>query len=517
MIKKRILLVYPEIPATYWSMRHAIRLIGKKGLMPPLGLLSIAGYFPEDEFELTLVDMNVRRLRDRDLAKADLVMLSAMLVQKASFFEVVARCGRMGIPVAAGGPYPSACQEDMTGIDHLILDEGEVTLPRFIADWRAGRASRVYTDEAKPPLDAAPMPRFDLIEASDYANMPLQFSRGCPFNCEFCDIVSLFGRVPRTKSPARFISELEELLRIGYRGTVFVVDDNFIGNKARVKELLRELAPWQAAEGYPFKLSTEASVDLARDEELLDLMVESNFTMVFLGLESPAESSLECAGKRQNLSIDPVAAVEAIQKKGIEVSGGFIIGFDADPPGICDEQIRFVKKLAVPMAMVGLLTALPRTALRDRLQREGRLLEQSGGDNTHSASFNFRTVLPETRLLEGYFRVLAEIYRPRAYFDRCLDLLGRFPDWRRKRRPGETGAVTPRNLLYLVRSLFVQGFSRYGAEYLRFVVKAARISPGLVETFMTFAVQGRHFFIITRRFLRGRTTALALAAAAGQP
>lgn len=283
-----------------------------------------------------------------------------------------------------------------------------------------------------------------------------------------------------------------------------------------MKELLRSLGPWQAERGYPFRLSTESSIDLGRDEELLDLMVAANFVMVFIGLETPAASSLECAGKRQNLLLDPALAVEAIQKKGIEVSGGFIIGFDADPPGICDEQIRFVKELAVPMAMVGLLTALPRTALRDRLEREGRLLAQSTGDNTHSATFNFRTVQPEARLLEGYFRVLGEIYRPRAYFDRCLELLRRFPDWRRRRRPGEAKAVTPRNLLYLLRSLFIQGFSRYGAEYFRFVLKAFRIGPGLVETFITFAVQGRHFFIITRRFLRGRAAALEAAANLGK-
>ncbi|MGA2548435.1 MAG: B12-binding domain-containing radical SAM protein [Rectinemataceae bacterium] len=511
MNKKRITLVYPKIPATYWSMRHAISLIGKKGLMPPLGLMTIAGYFPREEFDLTLVDMNVRSMRDRDLAGADLVMISAMLIQKDSFFEVVRSCARLGIPVAAGGPYPTACPEEMEGIDYLILDEGEVTLPPFIADWREGRAVRVYSDEAKPSLDSGPLPRFDLVDPSDYANMPLQFSRGCPFNCEFCDIVTLFGRVPRTKSRERFITELDELFMMGVRGTVFIVDDNFIGNKPHVKELLRALGPWQTEHGYPFRFSTEASLDLARDEELLDLMVASNFTMVFLGLETPHQGSLECAGKKQNLILEPALAVEAIQRKGIEVTGGFIIGFDADPPGICEEQIRFVKKLAVPIAMVGLLTALPRTALKDRLEREGRLVSRSSGDNTHSASFNFRTILPEAGLLEGYFRVLGEIYRPRAYFDRCLELLRRFPEWRRRKRPGERGSVTPRNLLYLVRSLLIQGFSRYGLEYLRFVVRALRISPGLIETFITLAVQGRHFFIITRRFLRGRAEALAAA------
>jgi radical SAM superfamily enzyme YgiQ (UPF0313 family) len=515
MPKKRILLVYPKIPPTYWSMKHAISLIGKRGLMPPLGLMTIAGYLPAEEYDVKLVDMNVRRLQNRDLAWAELVMVSAMLVQKASFLEVLRRCAKAGIPVAAGGPYPTACPEEMEGVDYLVLDEGEVTLPRFLSDWKAGRAARLYSDEAKPELDSGPMPRFDLVDHTRYANMPLQFSRGCPFNCEFCDIVTLFGRVPRTKSPGRFMAELEALLATGFRGNVFVVDDNFIGNKARVKEMLRAIGPWQAERGYPFRLSTEASIDLGRDEELLDLMVAANFTMVFLGLETPNAGSLECAGKRQNLLLDPPRAVEAIQRKGIEVTGGFIVGFDADPPGICDEQIRFVKELAVPVAMVGLLTALPRTALRERLKREGRLLSRSSGDNTHSASFNFRTILPEARLLDGYYRVLGEIYRPRAYFDRCLELLRRLPEWRRKPRPGSRGSITPRNLWYLLRSLFMQGFSRYGLEYFRYLFKAVRISPGLVETFITFAVQGRHFFIITRRFLRGK--AAALAAASGEP
>jgi radical SAM superfamily enzyme YgiQ (UPF0313 family) len=235
--------------------------------------------------------------------------------------------------------------------------------------------------------------------------------------------------------------------------------------------------------------------------------------MVFLGLETPDAASLECAGKKQNLILEPELAVEAIQRKGIEVTGGFIIGFDADPAGICEEQIRFVKRLAVPTAMVGLLTALPRTALRDRLEREGRLTSQSTGDNTHEASFNFRTILPEAALIEGYFRVLGEIYSPRAYFDRCLELLRRFPESRRRRRPGARGSITARNLGYLLRSVVVQSLSRYGAEYLRYVVKALRICPGLIEDFITFAVQGRHFFIITRRFLRGRGAALAAASA----
>jgi radical SAM superfamily enzyme YgiQ (UPF0313 family) len=511
MERKKVLLVYPEIPETYWSMKHAMSLIGKKGLMPPLGLLTVAGYFPRDEFDLKLVDMNTGRLRDKDIAWADLVLVSAMLVQKASFLKVTGLCRRLGVPVVAGGPYPSSCPGEMEGIDYLVLDEGEVTLPRFLEDWREGRAARIYSDQTKPELDLGPLPRFDLVDPRDYSSMPLQYSRGCPFNCEFCDIVALFGRVPRTKSPGRFISELEALMDLGVRGNIFVVDDNFIGNKRNVKELLRALVPWQRDRGYPFYLSTEASLDLARDEELLDLLVAANFKMVFVGLETPQELSLKETGKSQNLILEPERAVEIIQRKGIEVSGGFIVGFDADPPDICDRQVRFVKRLAIPMAMVGLLTALPRTELRRRLEREGRLVEESNGDNTHSASFNFRTTVPEERLLDGYFHALAELYRPRAYFDRCLELLRRYPVLKRRPKPGEVGAITPINILYLVRSLIVQGFSRYGAEYIRYLVKALSISPALVVDFITLAVQGRHFFIITRRFLRLRSDALTAA------
>ncbi len=513
--RKKILLVYPKIPPTYWSMKHAISLIGKKGLMPPLGLLTIAGYLPKERYEPVLVDLNVRRLRKADLAGAELALVSAMLVQKDSFFEVIRRCREAGVPVAVGGPYPTACPEEMGEADYLVLDEGEATMPRFLADWEAGRAGRLYADSSRLPLDEAPLPRFDLVDPRDYADLPVQFSRGCPFDCEFCDIVTLFGRVPRTKSPGRFLRELGAVLDTGFRGTIFLVDDNFIGNRPRVRELLAALGPWQAERGYPFSFATEASVDLGKDEELLGLMAAANFTMVFLGLESPDPAALELAGKRQNLALEPVRAVEAIQRAGIEVTGGFIVGFDSDPPGIGEAQRRFVERLAVPVAMLGLLTALPRTALRDRLEREGRLVERSSGDNTGSASFNFRTAQPEAALLEGYYRSLGELYRPRAYFDRCLELLRRLPEWRRRPRPGARGAVTPRNLLYLARSLVLQGCSRYGLEYLRYLWKAFRISPGLVETFVTLAVQGRHFFIVTRRFLRGRAAALAAAAALG--
>jgi radical SAM superfamily enzyme YgiQ (UPF0313 family) len=501
MQKSKVLLVYPEAPITYWSLKHSLSVIGKKALLPPLGLLTIAGLFPEDRFELRLVDMNARALRDRDIAASDLVMVSAMIVQRDSFRNVVARCRALGVPVAAGGPYPSSCTDEMAGVDYLILNEGEATLPPFIADWLAGRPKRLYADDSRPDLDSGPLPRYDLIDPGVYSEMAIQYSRGCPFGCEFCDIIELFGRVPRVKSPARFIAELEALLAAKGGGRLFVVDDNFIGNKVHVKELLRELGPWQAAHGYPFSLTTEASVDLAQDEELMDLMVAANFKAVFVGLETPSVRALADAGKRQNLAMDPAEAVSAMQEKGLMVMGGFIVGFDADEPDIFDRQIDFIARLAVPVAMIGLLTALPKTALRRRLEKEGRMLAESSGDNTKATGLNFRPVMPARTLVQGYHRVLREIYRPRAYFDRCLELLRRFPLARSRAKPGERGVVTPLGVLLLLRSLFRQTFSSYGAEYLRFIVKALRVSPRLVGDFIMMAIQGRHFILLTRRSL----------------
>ncbi|MDP3176575.1 MAG: B12-binding domain-containing radical SAM protein [Spirochaetaceae bacterium] len=501
MAKSKVLLVYPESPVTYWSLTHSLSVIGKKALLPPLGLLTIAGLFPEESFELKLVDMNERALRDRDIATSDLVMLSAMIVQRDSFRDVVARCRALGVPVAAGGPYPSSCPGEMDGVDYLILNEGEATLPPFIADWLAGEPKRKYADDSKPDLDSGPLPRFDLIDPRRYSEMAIQYSRGCPFACEFCDIIELFGRVPRVKSPARFIAELEALLAAKAGERVFVVDDNFIGNKVHAKELLRELGRWQSERGYPFSFTTEASVDLARDEELMDLMIAANFKAVFVGLETPSVRALADAGKRQNLAMDGAEAVAIMQEKGLMVMGGFIVGFDADEPGIFDEQIDFISRLAVPVAMIGLLTALPNTALRRRLEGEGRMLAESSGDNTNSNGLNFRPIMPVQTLIQGYHRVLREIYKPRAYFDRCLELLRRFPRGRSLPKPGERSVATPLGVLLLFRSLLRQSFSSYGAEYLRFIVKALRIGPRFVGDFIMMAIQGRHFILLTRRSL----------------
>jgi radical SAM superfamily enzyme YgiQ (UPF0313 family) len=501
MAKTRVLLVYPEIPETYWSMKRAIRIIGKKALMPPLGLLTVAAFMPEEDFELRLVDMNIERLLDADLIQADLVMLSAMLVQKASFHEVLARCLRLGVPVAAGGPYPTACRGEMEGVDFLFFGEGERTLPAFVEDWRHGlRTPRIYEERERPSLDEAPVPRFDLAKVRDYSMMPVQFSRGCPFACEFCDITSLFGRAARTKSPERFLKELDAIRAAGKADNVFVVDDNFIGDRRRTRTLLDALIPWQREKAFPFTMSTETSVDLAADEGLMDLMVAANFRMVFVGLETPHAASLASTGKRQNLRRDPVEAVKVMQGKGLQVTGGFIVGFDTDPPDICSLQADFVKRLAVPVAMVGVLTALPGTELCRRLEREGRLLARSSGNNTHDVTFNFRTLLPVQELLAGYHRLIEEIYRPRVYFDRCVAYLRRLPRGKIE-KVGTHSALRPVNLLYLLRSFALQAFSSYGFEYLRYLARGLLANPRQIYEVVTLAVQGRHFFSITQKTL----------------
>ncbi len=493
------LLVYPETPDTYWSYKHAISFVGKKALMPPLGLATIAAMIPE-RYSVRLVDMNVEPLTDDDLKSADLVLLSAMLVQKTSFQEVVARCNRVGVPVAAGGPYPTSCPDEMSAVDFLVLNEGETTFPRFLDDWLAGQPQRVYEDASRPDIRTAPIPRFDVIDMDRYDTLPLQFSRGCPFHCEFCDIVHLFGHTPRTKTPEQFIRELDAAYRTGFRGSLFIVDDNFIGNKHAVKRLLPAIEAWQQKHGMPYQLATEASLNLAADDELLAMMERAGFVMAFIGIESPVEESLNLVGKTQNLQNDMAQAIRKIQSHGIEVTAGFIVGFDTDPIDIFDRQIRFVEELAVPVAMVGLLMALPHTKLWERLDAEGRILSRSDGNNTHGSLLNFRTTRDPVELVRGYRRVLGTIYRPRNYFHRCIELLRRLPAIRPAH--GSGNRIHYRELRALARSLAVQTFSRYGFSYLGYLVHALIVKPSQVVRIFTLAIQGHHFFTITRAMLQ---------------
>ena len=374
----KVLLLYPEFPDTFWSFKHALKFIRKRASVPPLGLLTVAAMLPPS-WEKRLVDLNVRKLTDKHLRWADLVFISAMIVQRESVKALIARCRAAGKTIVAGGPLFTSEYSQFPGVDHFVLNEAEVTLPEFLRDLEQGCARRVYAPAEFPDIRQTPAPLWELAELRRYASMCIQYSRGCPFDCEFCDVTVRFGHRPRTKTAAQIIAELDSLHRLGWRGPVFFVDDNLIGNKRALKtELLPALIDWQEGRrGVP--LYTEASINLADDEELMHLMAEAGFDMVFIGIETPDESSLAECNKRQNQHRDLVADVKRIQRAGLQVQGGFIVGFDSDTPTIFHRQIEFIQKSGIVTAMVGLLNALPDTKLYARLKREGRLLGPEHG------------------------------------------------------------------------------------------------------------------------------------------
>lgn len=421
----KVLLVYPYFPDTYWSFRHALKFEGKRSAFPPLGLLTISSMLP-GTWERRLVDMNVRRLKDSDIEWADVVFCTAMIVQKDSLEEVVARCKARGKRVVVGGPYVSTSADQLPGADHVFVGEAETTLPEFLRDLESGEPRRVYQSSEKPSLALAPVPDFRIADIKRYSAMSIQYSRGCPFSCEFCDIIEIYGRVPRTKSNQQMIAELDALRATGWRGTVFIVDDNFIGNKKNVRRLLPALIEWQARNNRPFEFLTEASVNLADDDSLLGAMRGANFRRVFLGIETPVAESLKEAQKGQNTKRDLLESVRKIQSYGMEVMAGFIVGFDHDPEDIFERQVDFIRESAIPLAMVGLLTALPDTQLWRRLKREGRLIADSSGENTN-CELNFIPKMDAARLIEGYKAIMRKVYKPGEYYQRALECLRRVP------------------------------------------------------------------------------------------
>lgn len=501
-MNKNILMVYPKFPATYWSYEHALPFTGKKSLLPPLGLMTVAAMLPEN-YNVQLIDLNVSSEGLADgIREADLVFLSAMLIQQESFREVISLCREAGTTVVAGGPYPISSRENIEGVDHFVLDEAEITLPKFLADYEAGVPRALYTSEGeKPDLSSTPIPRFDIIDVNAYQMLSLQYSRGCPFNCEFCDIIEMFGRKTRVKSADKFIRELDAVYDAGFRGNLFIVDDNFIGNKREVKHLLPNIAKWQQAREYPFKLSTEASINLAQDRELLDMMVDSGFNMVFVGIETPDQDTLAQTQKSQNLRGSIIDDIKTIQSAGIEVTGGFIVGFDSDKDDIFERQLSFIQEAGIPTAMVGMLTALPNTQLYRRLKRENRLTEESSGNNTHRLNLNFLPKMPVDKIIAGYRNLLKKIFSPRLYFKRCMTLL--------KEKPLETRFSTKLSKIEIkafFTSLFRQTFSRYGIRYLLFIIRSFFHKRVHFAEAVAMAVKGHHFFTITRQILKANRT-----------
>jgi radical SAM superfamily enzyme YgiQ (UPF0313 family) len=417
----RVLLLYPLFPKSFWSFDRALELIGRKVGIPPLSLTTVAALLPQT-WEFRLIDRNVRYETEADWYWAEFVIISGMIVQKDDMLYLIEEAKRRGKRVAVGGPYvtstPDAAQA--TGADFLVLDEGEITLPLLVEALERGETSGVFrANGEKPDITTTPVPRFDLLDLNAYGDMSVQFSRGCPYQCEFCDIIVLYGRKPRTKTPAQLLAELQTLYDLGWRRSIFVVDDNFIGNKRNVKLMLRELIPWMAERGYPFSFSTEASVDLAQDQELLDLMVAANFGAVFLGIETPDTDSLSLTQKHQNTRSSLIEAVQTINRVGLRVMAGFIIGFDGEKSGAGDRIIDFVEATAIPQALFSMLQALPNTALWHRLEKEGRLRAVEEEANGHQTTLiNFVPTRPLEEIAYEYVRCFWDLYEPSRYLAR---------------------------------------------------------------------------------------------------
>lgn len=482
-----VLLLYPEFPTTFWSFKHALKFVRKRASLPPLGLLTVAAMLPRD-WSLRLVDVNVRALSDADLAWADLVCLSAMIAQRGSAVELIGRCRAAGKTIVAGGPLFTSAPMDFPEVDHLVLNEAELTLPPFLRDLVAGQARRVYAATRYANIQESPVPLWSLAEVHRYGSLALQFSRGCPFDCEFCDVTAKFGHAPRVKTAAQVIAELEAIHATGWRGNVFFVDDNLIGNKRALRqELLPALIAWQRARRWRFPFYTEASINLADDEELMRLMREAGFDAVFIGIETPDASALAECNKRQNQGRDLIADVKRIQRAGLQVQGGFIIGFDSDLPNIFGRQIDFIQRSGICTAMVGLLNALPDTRLHARLKREGRLIGKSTGDNV-DGTVNFVPRMAWDQLREGYRNVLREIYSPRPYYQRVRTFL------REYRRPRARAPFGWRQVFALAWSsvrLGIVGRERF--QYWRLLLWTSIHRPALLPIAVTLAIYGHHF------------------------
>lgn len=485
----KALLVYPEYPDTFWGFKHAMRFVSRKAAYPPLGILTVSSMLPAS-WEKRLVDMNVRALTDADIEWADAVLISGMIVQKPSAERVITRAKAMSKLVIGGGPMFTVEPESFPTVDHIILGEAENILPRFLRDLERGVAEHIYSSEDKPNLSLTPLPDWDLVNLKHYATMCIQYSRGCPHNCEFCDIIVINGRVPRLKETDRLLAELDAIYDRGWRGTTFIVDDNFIGNKRKVKEMLPHVIEWMKARKYPFELITEASLRLADDDTLMDLMVEAGFAKVFLGIESPSEESLAECNKMQNTNRDMVASVRKIQNKGMEVMGGFIIGFDSDTPSIFEKQLAFIQRSGVTTAMVGLLTAVPGTRLYSRLKEQGRILKMSSGDNT-DGSLNFVPKMDREVLLNGYRKLLQTIYSHREYYERAMVLL-------REYRPKSRPPIQANEIGALFKSLWHIGVLERGrTHYWRFLAKVLFRMPKSLPRAVTIAIYGFHFRKVT--------------------
>jgi radical SAM superfamily enzyme YgiQ (UPF0313 family) len=481
-----ILLVYPQYPDTYWSFKHALKFISKKASNIPLGLITVAALLPKD-WNKKLTDLNVSELKDKDIVWADYVLISAMSVQLTSVKQIIERCRQLNTRMVAGGPLFTEEYEQYPEIDHLVLNEAEITLPLFIEDLKNGRPKKIYQSGFFSEMTKSPLPDYSLIKQGKYATAGIQYSRGCPFDCEFCDITALFGRHVRTKTSEQIISELDQLLHIGWRGSVFFVDDNFIGHKQKLKtDLLPAIITWMEANGHPFIFITEASINLADDKDLMDMMVKAGFARVFVGIETPEESCLKECNKIQNNNRDLIDCVKTIQHYGMEVYGGFIVGFDNDPPNIFQRQIDFIQKSGIITAMVGLLNAPRLSKLYVRLKNEGRITEKFTGDNT-DYSMNFEPVMDKGKLLDGYQKIIHDIYSCKSYYARVLLFLKRYNN-----TSGESFSFN--RFMALIKSIVYIGILNKNRRYYwNLIFWCIFNKPKSFPLAVTYSIYGYHF------------------------
>ncbi len=489
----KVLMVQPQTPETFWGFKYALRFISRKSAEIPLGLITVAGLLPED-WEARLVDMNITPLKNDDILGADLVFLTGMNIHSDSFQKVVHRCNELNVTVVAGGPMATMDHEQILGVDHFILNEAEITLPPFLEDLKNGCPKPIYRTDEFPDISLTPQPQWQLLDMSKYASMNIQYSRGCPFNCEFCSITALNGRKPRTKSREQFISELDSLYNAGWRGSLFVVDDNFIGNRKKLKqEVLPAMIEWAEEHGNPYTYSTETSINICDDNELIDLMVKAGFDHVFIGIETPHSASLAECGKYQNLDRDIVASIKYLHRKGLRVSGGFIIGFDNDPADIFEAQINLIQKSGVVTAMVGLLNAPTGSRLYERLKQENRLVNFFNGNNV-DGNINFIPKMNYKRLYNGYVALLRSIYSQPNYYQRVKTFLREY----KLPRKGNS-RLSFQGLGALFKSIWRIGvFSSGRRYYWRLFFYSLFRCPRKFPLAITMAIYGFHFRKIVR-------------------